>query len=85
MAKKPQSRQEQRAVLMRVMRYIRPHLPKLLLSLGLSLIVVVLTLNLPILIGRAIDCILGAGQVDFDALSRILASMAVCIAATAVA
>ena len=85
MAKKPQSRQEQRAVLMRVMRYIRPHLPKLLLSLVLSLIVVALTLYVPILVGSAIDCIAGAGRVDFDALARVLTAIAVCVALTAAA
>ena len=40
MAKKPAA---QRAVLLRVMRYIRPHLGKLLLSLLLSLVTVALT------------------------------------------
>lgn len=85
MAKKNIGNAEQRAVLARVMRYIRPHLPKLLASLLLSLIVVVLTLNLPILVGRAIDCIVGAGQVDFGALARVLQTIAVCIVLTAAA
>ncbi len=85
MAKKNTGNAEQRAVLARVMRYIRPHLPKLLASLLLSLIVVVLTLNLPILVGRAIDCIVGAGQVDFGALARVLQTLAVCIVLTAAA
>ena len=85
MAKKNIDKAGQRAVLARVMRYIRPHLPKLILSLWLSLIVVVLTLNLPILVGRAIDCIVGAGQVDFSALARVLRTIAVCIVLTAAA
>lgn len=85
MAKQQISKDEQHAVLARVMRYIRPHLPKLLLSLLLSLVVVALTLSLPILVGRAIDCILGAGQVDFDALRGVLATIAVCIVLTAAA
>lgn len=85
MAKQQISKDEQHAVLARVMRYIRPHLPKLLLSLLLSLVVVALTLSLPILVGRAIDCILGAGQVDFIALRGVLATIAVCIVLTAAA
>ena len=82
MAKKPAA---QRAVLLRVMRYIRPHLGKLLLSLLLSLVTVALTLYVPILVGRAIDCIVGPGQVDFAALSAILTTLAVCVAITAAA
>ena len=82
MAKKPAA---QRAVLLRVMRYIRPHLSKLLLSLLLSLVTVALTLYVPILVGRAIDCIVGPGQVDFAALSAILTTLAVCVAITAAA
>ena len=82
MAKKPAA---QRAVLLRVMRYIRPHLGKLLLSLLLSLVTVALTLYVPILVGRAIDCIVGPGQVDFAALGAILTTLAVCVAITAAA
>ena len=85
MAKHKIDKDEQRAVLARVMRYIRPHLPKLLLSLVLSLIVVALTLYVPILVGRAIDCIAGAGRVDFDALARVLTTIAVCVVLTAAA
>lgn len=85
MAKHTIDKAEQRAVLARVMRYIRPHLPKLLFSLLLSLIVVALTLYVPILVGRAIDCIAGAGRVDFDALARVLTTIAVCVALTAAA
>lgn len=85
MAKQSIDKGEQRAVLVRVMRYIRPHLPKLLLSLLLSLVVVALTLYVPILVGRAIDCIAGAGRVDFAALRGVLTAIAVCIALTAAA
>ena len=74
-----------RAVLKRVLRYIRPHLLKLAASLLLALIIVALTLYVPILVGRAIDCIVGAGQVDFASLRQILVAIAACIAATAAA
>lgn len=75
----------QSAVLRRVMRYIRPHLPLLVLSLVLALVTVALTLYVPILVGRAVDCIVGAGQVDFGALAPILATIAVCVLITAAA
>lgn len=84
-SKKGKSLFAQRNVLARVMRYIRPHLPSLLAALLLALVVVALTLYVPILIGRAIDCIVSAGQVDFDALSRTLIGIAVCIGLTAAA
>ena len=82
MADKKMSR---RAVLKRVLRYIRPHLLKLAASLLLALVIVALTLYVPILVGRAIDCIVGAGQVDFASLRQILATIAGCIVATAAA
>jgi len=73
------------AVLRRIFTYIRPHMPKLIASLVLALIVVALTLYIPILIGRAVDCIAGAGQVDFAVLSSVLMTIGVCIALTSAA
>ena len=74
-----------RAVLARIMRYIRPYLPMLIASLVLAFIAVVLTLYVPILVGRAIDCIVAPGKVDFAALRDELVTIGVCIAATAAA
>ena len=74
-----------RAVLKRVLRYIRPHLGKLAASLLLALVIVVLTLYVPILVGRAIDCIVGPAQVDFDTLKNTLLLIAACVGATAAA
>jgi len=74
-----------RAVLARIMRYIRPYLPMLIASLVLAFIAVVLTLYVPILVGRAIDCIVAPGKVDFAALRSVLTIIAACIAATAAA
>jgi len=82
MAKKTRN-YSRRSVLLRVMRYIRPHLPALLLSLLLTLVSVALTLYIPILVGRAVDCIVAAGQVDFISLKDTLITMAVCILITA--
>ena len=64
MAKEKPSLQTQGKTLRRVLRYIRPHRPRLILSLVLALVSVALTLYVPILIGRAIDCIVGAGAVN---------------------
>ena len=73
------------AVLRRIMRYIRPHLPLLAVSLVLALVVVVLSLYLPILVGRAIDCIVAPGKVDFAALQSVLTVVAVCVVITSAA
>ena len=45
--------------------------------------VVVGTLSLPVLSGRAVDCVVGAGQVDFAGLARELAGIAVALGVTA--
>ena len=73
------------AVLRRILTYIRPHMSKLIASLTLALIVVALTLYIPILIGRAVDCIVAAGQVDFAALTSILLTIGGCIILTSAA
>ena len=75
----------QGATMRRVLRYIRPHMPKVLLSLALALLSVALTLYVPILVGRAIDCLTGAGQVDFEGLAPILMTIAVCVVLTSAA
>jgi len=74
-----------RATLRRVMRYIRPHLPRLLVSLALALVTVALTLYIPILVGRGVDSIIGPGQVDFDSLAHTLLVIGVCTLLTAIA
>ena len=51
----------------------------------MALISVALTLYLPILIGDAIDLIVGPGQVDFPGIARLVGIMAVCIGITALA
>ena len=74
-----------RATLCRVMRYIRPHLPRLLVSLALALVTVALTLYIPILVGRGVDSIVGPGQVDFESLAHTLLVIGVCTLLTAIA
>ncbi|MFT4105972.1 MAG: ABC transporter ATP-binding protein [Lacrimispora sp.] len=52
-------------------------------SLACAFITVLLTLYIPILTGRAIDCILGPGEVDFTGMWKILVQIGVIIAITA--
>ena len=81
--KKTPSIASQGAVMRRVLRYIGPHVSLVVLSLALCLISVALTLYVPILVGRAVDCIVGPNAVDFAALTPILMTIAVCIVITA--
>ena len=55
----------------RVFSYVRPHLVLLVASFVASAATIVLQLYVPILIGRGIDLIIGAGKVNFDALAHI--------------
>ena len=68
----------------RIYKFIKPDLFYIALSAFFSLITVVLTLYFPILIGRAIDCIIAMGKVDFAALKGYLFKAAVCVMINAV-
>lgn len=74
---------EQRLTLKKVWRYIRPHRVLLLLSLVLALVSVFATLSVPILVGRAIDCMVGIGSVDFEGIAHIVLQILVLIGAAA--
>lgn len=71
--------------LKKVLRYVSRYWGFLLASLFMALISVALTLYVPILVGRAIDCAVGAGQVDFPAIGKILVQIAVAVGITAAA
>jgi len=67
----------------KVLRHIGRYRWLVLLSLALSAATVVLTLLVPILVGRAIDGIVGAGRVRFDLVLPLLWRIGVCVALTA--
>lgn len=73
------------ATMKRLMKYLKHYWFFLIVSLLMALISVALTLYLPILIGDAIDLIVGPGQVDFPGIARLVGIMAVCIGITALA
>lgn len=62
----------QKETAVRLWNYLKPHSFFVILSLVMAAITVAGTLYLPILMGDAIDCIIGKGQVDFAAIRRIL-------------
>ena len=68
----------------KVLSYMKSYRWFIALSLLLALISVVLTLYVPILIGRAIDDIVEAGQVNFSRIVPLLAESCVLVAVTAV-
>lgn len=68
-------------VLRRVMRYVGPHLPLLVVAFVTAAASVVLQLYVPVLIGNAIDCMAVAGRVDFERLAPILQRLASVVAA----
>lgn len=68
----------------KVLHYIRRYWGFLAVSLILAVITVVLTLYVPILIGRAIDHIVAAGRVDFAAVGRILIKVGAAVAVTGI-
>ena len=74
-----------RQTLRRILRYIRPYWPLVILSLLLSALAVGLTLYVPILTGRGVDSIIGKDQVDFTGLLAVITGILISVAVTAVA
>ena len=83
MAKKMEAGQTQ--TLKKMLHYMKPYRFFLLLSVILAAITVASTLYLPLLIGKAVDCIVGKGNVNFDGLIAVLIKMAVMIGITSLA
>lgn len=71
--------------LRRILHYIRPYTALVVLSLLLSALTVGLTLYIPILTGRGVDCIVGEGQVDFAGLMAVITGILLSITVTAAA
>lgn len=69
--------------LKRVLSYIDKYKYFLLLSMLFALISVALTLYAPILVGNAIDCIVGKDNVDFEKIVSILIKLGIIIGITA--
>lgn len=69
--------------LKKVWKYIDKYKYFLILSMIFAVITVSLTLYAPILVGRAIDCIVTAGNVDFAEIGRILLKLVIIILITA--
>ena len=66
----------------KVLQYLKKYIPLMVISLILAVGIVAFTLYVPILIGRAIDCIV-YGAVDLDAIVQILVQVVIVVALTA--
>lgn len=64
--------------LAQVLRRLRRYIPAVAVSLLLATVYVAMSLYIPILVGRAIDCIVDAGKVDFSLMYGELIAIAVC-------
>ena len=74
-----------RSTIRRVLALIRPYAGSVILTLTLAVITVFTTLLAPVISGKAVDLILGPGQVDFAGLARLAVAMGITILCTAVA
>lgn len=73
----------QKGTLKKVLKYVQRHGFFMVLSILFAAITVALTLYTPILIGDAIDLIVGKGQVDFAGIAAILIKTGIIIGITA--
>ncbi|OUP12341.1 ABC transporter ATP-binding protein [Anaeromassilibacillus sp. An200] len=72
----------QREALRKVLHRLKKYRVLIVLSILFAAVTVALTLYVPVLVGDAIDRILGAGQVDFAAIAAILLKIGVLVAIT---
>ncbi len=79
----PDTRYPTSTVVRRLLGYVRPHMLDFVLSFVAAAVSVTLQLYTPILIGRGIDLIIGAGHVDFRALLPLVTELAVVVLAAA--
>lgn len=68
----------QKTVLKRIMKRVKRYRPALILSLILALITVAVSLYIPILVGNAVDTLLGPENVDFKTLAKYAVQIMAC-------
>lgn len=74
----------QKDTIKKVLNYIKHYWALSLLSLLFATITVALTLYVPILIGKGVDCILSKGNVDFDGLKNVVIQIIIVVLITAI-
>lgn len=81
--KDAKKKQTQVQTMKKVLRYIGHYRGYLILSVVCAAVSVALTLYNPILIGEAVDAVIGRGQVDFKTVFSVLRKMAALVVITA--
>ena len=66
-------------VLRRILRYVGKYPLSLIGSLFFAVLTVAATLLVPVFFGDAIDCIVSAGNVDFEGLKRLFLQTAAAV------
>ena len=85
MSKASSHKRLNRSTIRRVLALIRPYAGLVVLTLILAVITVATTLLAPVISGRAVDLIIGPGQVDFAGLGKLAVALAATILCTSVA
>jgi len=83
MKKQKMSQSSQKAIILKVLKRIKKYWGFLVLSIMMAVVTVVSTLYVPILIGNAIDYIIGPDQVVFAKIIKILIQVGVIVGITA--
>ena len=83
--KKKLDKASSKATLKRILTYIQRYRLSVAASILLATLTVVLTLYVPVLIGRAVDLILEPGRVDYAGLLEILKKIGIIVLVTAIA
>ena len=76
---------ENKVVISKVLRRVKPYWGHLIISLLLALLYVAMSLYIPVLVGGAIDGIIGKGKVQFEWVVQNLALVAICAAVAGIA
>lgn len=79
------AKKARKGTLKKVLHRVKRYTPGMVVSLALAAVTVIMALYIPILVGKAIDCIVEAGRVDFTEMSMYLRRVAVCAAVGALA
>ena len=75
----------QGVILKKVLLRLRPYWAALIASIVLAMVSVAMSLYIPILVGEAIDHIIGTGSVNFEAMGGKLLAVAICAGISALA
>ena len=68
--------------LKRILNLLFPYRFRMFISLLLAVVIVLTTLYLPILTGRAVDTVISKGNVDFIRLTKVIITMIIMILVT---